>query len=61
MKERQAIRDRFKGKVAIITGGSAGIGRATMEEMCKEGASVVFTGTSEFGATLAKEMKDAGF
>ena len=38
MKERQAIKDRFKDKVAIITGGSSGIGKATLEEICKEGA-----------------------
>jgi NAD(P)-dependent dehydrogenase (short-subunit alcohol dehydrogenase family) len=61
MKERRPIKDRFKGKVAIITGGSAGIGKATMEEMCREGASVAFTGTREFGTTLEKEMNDAGF
>jgi NAD(P)-dependent dehydrogenase (short-subunit alcohol dehydrogenase family) len=61
MRERQAIRDRFKGKVAIITGGSSGIGRATMEEMCKEGAAVAFTGTRSFGDTLARELNDSGF
>ena len=45
MKERKPIKDRFKDKVAIITGGSSGIGKATLEEICKEGASAVFTGT----------------
>ena len=33
MKERKAIPDRFKDKVAIITGGSSGIGKATVEEI----------------------------
>ena len=61
MKQRQPIKDRFKEKVAIITGGSAGIGKATMEEMCKEGASVAFTGTREFGHELEKQMKAAGY
>jgi len=49
MKERKPVRDRFKGKVAIVTGGSSGIGRAIVGELCKEGCSVGFTGISEIG------------
>lgn len=58
MKERKPVKDRFKDKVAIVTGGSSGIGRAIMEELCREGASVTFTGISEIGVTTAKELTE---
>ena len=58
MKERKPIPDRFKGKTAIVTGGSAGIGLATVKELCKEGASVTFTGIEpDLGAEVEQELK----
>ncbi|MFM1549459.1 MAG: SDR family oxidoreductase [Lentisphaeria bacterium] len=59
--ERRAITDRFDGKVAIVTGGSFGIGRAITEELCREGAAVVFSGIEPEGAETETEMKAAGY
>jgi len=60
MMERQPVLNRFKDKVAIVTGGASGIGRAIVEELCREGCAVCFTGISEVGHTTAKELSDAG-
>lgn len=59
--ERLIVKDRFKNKSAIVTGGSSGIGKSIVEELCKEGAFVVFTGISETGIGVEKEMKGKGY
>lgn len=46
---------RLKDKVAIITGGSRGIGYATAEAFLREGASVVITASTEANARKAAE------
>jgi NAD(P)-dependent dehydrogenase (short-subunit alcohol dehydrogenase family) len=61
MNTRVALKDRFKDKVVIVTGGSNGIGRSVVEEFCKEGAKVVFSGISDAGKTTEKEMKANGW
>jgi NAD(P)-dependent dehydrogenase (short-subunit alcohol dehydrogenase family) len=59
---RKTIHDRFSGKVALVTGGSAGIGRATVDELCREGAAVVFAGIEqEIGEQAESELSALGF
>lgn len=52
---------RFIGKAAIVTGGSSGIGKACVERLCQEGASVTFTGISENGEKTQKEFVGKGY
>lgn len=61
MIEHKPVKERFADTVAIVTGGSAGIGRATMEELCKEGGSVAFTGISDSGKETEKELRNQGY
>ena len=35
---------RLDGKIAVVTGATSGIGEATVDAFCAEGAKVVFCG-----------------
>jgi NAD(P)-dependent dehydrogenase (short-subunit alcohol dehydrogenase family) len=59
--ERKAVKDRFAGKAAIVTGGSSGIGYSIVEELLKEGAAICFTGISETGVQVEKDFLKAGY
>ena len=46
--------DRFKGKVAVVTGGNSGIGLAAAKAYAREGADVAITGRSDEGLRAAQ-------
>ena len=50
----------YDQSLIVITGGSSGIGRAIVEELCKEGGSIGFTGISDIGASTEAELTKRG-
>jgi NAD(P)-dependent dehydrogenase (short-subunit alcohol dehydrogenase family) len=52
--------DRLRGKRALITGGTTGIGFATAQEFLNEGARVIITGANPKNLEAAREKLGAG-
>ncbi|HLA81066.1 MAG TPA: glucose 1-dehydrogenase [Thermoleophilia bacterium] len=53
--------DRVKGKVAIVTGGSTGLGKATSILLAQEGAQVAIADIQDnLGAAVVQEIRSVG-
>ena len=53
-------RMNLSGKIAIVTGGSRGIGRAIATTLSKYGASIVITYSKDEGARYIDSIKNGG-
>lgn len=55
------MQQRLGGKVALVTGGTSGIGAAAVERLTNEGAKVVFTGSNAEAASTVEGRTGAIF
>jgi NAD(P)-dependent dehydrogenase (short-subunit alcohol dehydrogenase family) len=58
MEERAA--GKLSGKIAVITGGTSGIGLATARRFAAEGATLIVTGSSDAGVAAARDALGSG-
>ena len=55
------MKDMLKGQIAIVAGGTSGMGEATAKLYAREGAVVIIGGTNpKKGNRVLKEITDAG-
>lgn len=56
------MKDMLKDKVALVTGGASGMGEATVELFCKEGATVIIGDYNvEKGEVLCRRLTGEGY
>lgn len=53
--QHAALRNRFAGKVAIVSGGASGIGQAVVEAFCGQGGAVAFL---DMNAAKGQELEE---
>ena len=54
------FKDRFKNKVAIVTGAAQGIGKGVAERLAKEGAKTILVDRSDLVIEVTKSLQDQG-
>lgn len=55
------FQDRFKNKIAIVTGAAQGIGKGVAERLAKEGAKTVLVDRSDVVLEVTKELEKEGY
>lgn len=55
------FQERFRNKIAIVTGAAQGIGKGVAERMAKEGAKIVLVDRSDVVLEVAKKLDKEGY